>query len=100
MKKWTTLSTFCRFCVTKISFFDVKKWTTLSTFCRFCVTKISFLGLLCDQNFLFWDNRVTILCNQNFMVKLSMDSFLAEHLCTNLQLINYVDHLDWVLSIV
>ena len=30
------------------------------------------------------------------MVRLSMDSFLAEHLRMNLQLINYVNHLDWV----
>ena len=38
----------------------------------------------------------SILANQIPWSDPSMDSFLAEVLCINLQLINYVDHLDWV----
>ena len=39
-----------------------------------------------------------ILANQIPWAGQPMGSFLAEVLCTNLQLINYVDHLDWVLT--
>ena len=39
-----------------------------------------------------------ILANQIPWAGQPMGSFLAEVLCTDLQLINYVDHLDWMES--